>query len=180
MRWAETNGRITVLELHREITERGFNGSYTILADWIRYSLTATDSVPPALAPPSVRQVTGWLTRHPATLDLDEQQSRKAVLARCPELATAAALISEFAEMMSTLAGEQLPTWITNATAAALPGTSTFAAGLETDLAAVTAGMTTHWHSGPVEGAANRIKMLKRQMFGRAGFPLLRQRVLLA
>jgi transposase len=44
----------------------------------------------------------------------------------------------------------------------------------------VTAGLTTDWNSGPVEGAVNRIKMLKRQMFGRAGFALLRKRVLLA
>ncbi|MEU6298956.1 ISL3 family transposase [Streptomyces erythrochromogenes] len=180
LRWAETNGRITVLTLHREITERGFNGSYTIVADWLRHNLTAPDSTPPAQAPPSIRQVTGWLTRHPATLDQDEQQARKTVLARCPELETAAALISEFAEMLTTLTGNQLPAWITDATAAGLPGISTFATGLETDLDAVTAGMTTQWNSGSVEGAANRIKMLKRQMFGRAGFPLLRKRVLLA
>lgn len=45
---------------------------------------------------------------------------------------------------------------------------------------AVTAGLTTQWNSGPVEGAVNRIKMLKRQMFGRVGFALLRKRVPLA
>ncbi|MFF4321142.1 hypothetical protein [Streptomyces sp. NPDC001568] len=44
----------------------------------------------------------------------------------------------------------------------------------------IEAGMTSHWNSGPVEGAVNRIKMLKRQMFGRADFPLLHKRVLLA
>ncbi|WTQ62144.1 transposase [Streptomyces sp. NBC_00158] len=74
----------------------------------------------------------------------------------------------------------QNPAWITNATAAALPGISTFAVGLRTDFAAVTARMTTHWNSGPVEGAVNRIKLLKRQMYGRAGFKLVRKRVLLA
>jgi transposase len=54
-----------------------------------------------------------------------------------------------------------------------------FVAGLRTDLDAVTAGLTLPWSSGAVEGTVNRIKMLKRQMYGRAGFDLLRKRVLL-
>lgn len=66
------------------------------------------------------------------------------------------------------------------ATDANLPGISSFAAGLNSDLDAVTAGLTTDWNSGPVEGAVNQIKMLKRQMFGRAGFGLLRKRILLS
>ncbi|MFD4143027.1 transposase [Streptomyces sp. NPDC058572] len=82
--------------------------------------------------------------------------------------------------MLTTLDGLRLPEWITEAVTSSLPGISTFAAGLENDFDAVTAGLTTGWNSGPVEGAVNRIKMLKRQMFGRAGFPLLRKRVLLA
>ncbi|OHV38527.1 transposase [Parafrankia soli] len=55
-----------------------------------------------------------------------------------------------------------------------------YANGLERDLAAVSAGLTQPWSSGPVEGHVNRIKMLKRQMYGRAHFDLLRKRVLLA
>ncbi|MFF9206721.1 transposase [Streptomyces sp. NPDC014986] len=124
--------------------------------------------------------MTGWITRHPATLDEEEKLHRKAVLDRIPQLAFAAELTSSFAEMLTTLDGLRLPEWITEATTARLPGISTFAAGLESDFGAVTAGLTTDWNSGFVEGTVNRIKMLKRQMFGRAGFPLLRKRVLLA
>ncbi|WP_370518079.1 hypothetical protein [Micromonospora sp. MP36] len=51
-----------------------------------------------------------------------------------------------------------------------------FVAGLQRDLDAVTAGLTLPWNSGPVEGHVNRIKMIKRQMYGRAGFDLLRKR----
>jgi len=98
----------------------------------------------------------------------------------CPELRTAAELTSSFTEMLTTLGGEDLPDWITEAATSKLPGISTFATGLNSDFDAVTAGLTTDWNSVPVEGAVNRIKMLKRQMFGRAGFPLLRKRVLLA
>ncbi|GAA0663971.1 hypothetical protein GCM10010193_14130 [Kitasatospora atroaurantiaca] len=82
--------------------------------------------------------------------------------------------------MLTLLDGERLTDWITEAITSGLPGISTFAAGLNSDYDAVEAGLTSHWNSGPVEGAVNRIKMLKRQMFGRAGFPLLRKRVLLA
>lgn len=61
-----------------------------------------------------------------------------------------------------------------------LPSLRHFAQHLERDLDAVIAGLTLPWNSGVVEGHVNRIKMLKRQMFGRAGFELLRKRVLLA
>lgn len=60
-----------------------------------------------------------------------------------------------------------------------LPGLTAFADSLTSDLDAVTRGLTTRWNSGPIEGRVNHIKMLKRQIFGRASLPLLRKRVLL-
>ncbi|MEV4040417.1 ISL3 family transposase [Streptomyces umbrinus] len=179
-RWTETEGRVTILDLHHEITARGFRGHYSTVRDWARRALPRGESVVLAPPPPSVRQVTGWLTRHPATLTETEKLHRKTVLDRCPELAITADLTSSFAEMLTTLSGERLPGWVNEAATADLPGISTFALGLHSDFDAVTAGLTTDWNSGPVEGAVNRIKMFKRQMFGRAGFPLLRKRVLLA
>ncbi|MEU6688392.1 transposase [Streptomyces sp. NPDC046832] len=124
--------------------------------------------------------MTGWLSRHPATLTEEEKLHGNAILDCCPELAAAAELTSSFVEMLTTLSGTRLPDWITESTEANLPGISSFAVGLHSDFDAVTAGLTTDWNSGPVEGAVNRIKMLKRQMFGRACFPLLQKRVLLA
>ncbi|MEU6369475.1 hypothetical protein ABZ876_28000 [Streptomyces sp. NPDC046931] len=84
--------------------------------------------------------------------------------------------------MVAHFQGDQLPTWIEAATSTTeLPSLRSFAAQhLERDLYAVTAGLTLPWNSGVVEGRVNRIKMLKRQLFGRAGFDLLRKRVLLA
>ncbi|WIN00849.1 transposase [Actinoplanes oblitus] len=81
---------------------------------------------------------------------------------------------------MTHLHGERLTAWITAAEQAVLPGVSRFATGLNADLAAVTAGLSLPFSSGPVEGNVNRIKMIKRQMYGRAGFDLLRKRVLLS
>ncbi|WP_050508867.1 transposase [Streptomyces rimosus] len=77
--------------------------------------------------------------------------------------------------------GATICPWIEAATSAVgLPSLRDFAQHLERDLDAVTAGLTLPWNSGVVEGHVNRIKMLKRQMFGRAGFELLRKRALLA
>jgi hypothetical protein len=63
--------------------------------------------------------------------------------------------------------------WIAAAEQAGLPGISRFATGLNADIAAVTAGLSLPFSSVPVEGNVNRIKMIKRQMYGRAGFDLL-------
>ncbi|SCF93690.1 Transposase [Streptomyces sp. MnatMP-M27] len=83
--------------------------------------------------------------------------------------------------MLTQLQGARLPTWIESATATTeLPSLRRFAQHLEHDLDAVAAGLSLPWNSGVVEGHVNRNKMLKRQMFGRAGFELLRKRVLLA
>jgi transposase len=80
--------------------------------------------------------------------------------------------------MLTEFTGRDLPQWIAAARSAGLPGIASFAKGLERDLDAVTSGLTMTWSSGPVEGRVNHIKMVKRQMFGRAGLPL-RKRVLL-
>ena len=72
----------------------------------------------------------------------------------------------------------QLPEWLTRATAATAPEVRSFAAGIRQDEAAVTAGLTKPWSNGPVEGHVNRLKVIKRTMYGRAGFALLRARVL--
>jgi transposase len=60
-----------------------------------------------------------------------------------------------------------------------LPELHSFTAGLKRDLDVVVNGLTLPYSSGAVEGAVNRIKMLKRQMYGRASLDLLRKRVLL-
>jgi transposase len=96
-----------------------------------------------------------------------------------PELQAASDQVRAFAGMITELSGENHPQWIAAARDAGLSGIASFAKGLEQDLDAVTNGLTMNWSSGPVEGRASHIKMIKRQMFGRTGLPLLRKRVLL-
>ena len=74
----------------------------------------------------------------------------------------------------------ELDTWLAQARACSIPAIETFAAGLEQDGAAVRAALTEPWSSGQAEGQVNRLKLLKRQSYGRASFDLLRRRVLLA
>jgi transposase len=103
----------------------------------------------------------------------------KDVLARCPELDTAAEHVRGFGEILAHRLGPTLPAWIEAVDASQLPGLANFALHLLRDLDAVTAGLTLHWSSGGTEGAVNRIKKIKRQLYGRAGFDLLRKLILL-
>ncbi|MFF9810669.1 transposase [Streptomyces coeruleorubidus] len=82
--------------------------------------------------------------------------------------------------MLTQSQGHRLRASIAAATTAGLPSLQRFARHLERDLDAVTAGLTQPWKSGVVEGHVNRTRMLKRQMYGRAGFDLIRKRALLA
>jgi transposase len=118
--------------------------------------------------------------RDPDNLNDEDEQRLKAVLARCPELEATRRHLGAFAHMIRDLRGDRLSDWMDRVRDDKLPALHSFVTGLRQDLAAVTAGLTMPWNNGPAEGAVNRIKMLKRQCFGRAGFPLLRKRILLA
>jgi transposase len=169
--------RGSIRRLFLEIQALGYDGSYPVVRDYLARNSPAREPLPPA--PPTVRDVTNWLTRRPDTLTEDEKPRLNAILDRCPELRAASEQVRAFAAMITGLTGENLPQWIDAARDAGLPGIASFAKGLEQDLDAVTNGLTMPWSSGPVEGRVNHIKMIKRQMFGRAGLPLLRKRVLL-
>jgi transposase len=137
-----------------------------------------TSPRPVTARPPSPRAVAGWILRHPDTLAESEQIQLKAVRTHCPELD--ARHVRSFASMLTGRQGKRLPDWLDAVRQEDLPSLHTLAAGIDRDRDAVIAGLTLPWSSGAVEGHVNRTKMLKRQMFGRAGFSLLRKRVLLA
>jgi transposase len=175
-RVAEGCGNATTL--HQEIRELGFPGTYTAVRTFLR-DLRPERNAAPAKSP-GVRAVTGWLTRHPDSLDEDERQQKADILAHCPELAALAEHVRTFATMMNNLDGHLLDDWITAARNSGLVPLVGFARGLTDDYEAVRNGLTLPYSSGAVEGNVNRIKVLKRQMYGRANFDLLRKRVLLA
>ncbi|MEV7346093.1 transposase [Streptomyces sp. NPDC093544] len=124
--------------------------------------------------------MTRWILSRPESLTEIEQLRLKAALVNCPELDALVGHVRSFAQMLTERQGERLPQWLDAVRRDDLPSLHTLAAGIDRDRDAVIAGLTLPWSSGVVEGHVNRIKMLKRQMFGRAGFALLRKRVLLA
>ena len=103
-----------------------------------------------------------------------------AVTAACPHLSALAGHIRAFAEMMTHRQGLlALEDWLTAVEADDQPDLHSFARGIRLDQQAVTAGLALPYSSAALEGNVTKIKMIKRQMYGRAGFPLLRKRVIL-
>jgi transposase len=96
------------------------------------------------------------------------------------DIARANALIQAFLAMIRERRGHDLEAWMAEATDSGIAELARFARGLQEDLAAITAGLTLEWNNGVTEGQIHRLKLLKRQGYGRAGFALLRQRVLQA
>ncbi|MET9586896.1 ISL3 family transposase [Streptomyces sp. NPDC006539] len=175
-RWNE--GCTNAWKLWEEIVPLGYKGSYQRVRAYLHDKRTSPRPV--TARPPSPRAVAGWILRHPDTLAESEQLQLKAVRTRCPELDALTRHVRSFATMLTERQGERLPDWLDAVRQDDLPSLHTLAAGIDRDRDAVIAGLTLPWNSGVVEGHVNRIKMLKRQMFGRAGFDVLRKRVLLA
>jgi hypothetical protein len=173
-------GCTNVLQLHAEIQAAGYQGSYGTVRDYLQ-PFRALAAAPPAVpAPPKVRHVASWILRDPATMDEDEQVKLKNVRGRCPHLDALAGHVTEFAKILTGRRGDRLDAWIATVEADDQPDLHSFTAGLTRDQAAVINGLTLPHSSGAVEGNVNRIKMIKRQMYGRASFDLLRKRVILA
>jgi transposase len=177
-RWNQ--GAKCATRLVEEIRTQGYHGSAAIVRTYLRPFRELGSTPPAAPAPPKARDLTSWLLRHPDSLEADEQLKLKEVLARCPELDAVASHVGAFAELMTGLGGDRLGDWIAKVEADPLPDLHSFTAGLKRDLNAVVNGLTLRYSSGAVEGTVNKIKMLKRQMHGRASFDLLRKRMLLA
>ncbi|WP_254407745.1 transposase [Streptomyces sp. GMY02] len=120
------------------------------------------------------------MLRRPKALTETGQLQLKAVRAHCSELDALTEHVRSFATILTERQGERLHVWLDAVRRDDLPSLHALAAGIDRDRDAVIAGLTLPWSSGAVEGHVNRIKMLKRQMFGRAGFALLRKRVLMS
>ena len=176
-RWNE--GCTNVRQLHAELHERGFKGGYGTIRDYMlpfRQSGTAPPAVP---RPPKARDLASWILTDPENLGDDEREKLARARERCPHIDTLAGHVTEFAKILTGLHGDRLDDWITAVEADDQPDLHSFARGLKHDHQAVLNGLTMPWSSGVVEGNVNRLKMLKRQTYGRASFELLRKRVLL-
>ncbi len=124
--------------------------------------------------------MTRWICTHPDRLTGQDKARLDQILARSAPLAATAAHVASFATMLTGRTGTagNLDTWMNAIESDDLPHLRSFTNGIRRDLAGVTNGLTLPDDSGRVEGTVNKIKYLKRQMFGRANFDLLRLRVL--
>jgi transposase len=165
--------------LHRELQGMGWRGSARTVQRYAHQLRGLTSAPPPRPVTPKPRKVARWLMTNSANLTAGDQVRLKAIIARCPELAATRRHVAGFASMRRELRGDQLPNWMAAVTSGELPALHSFVKGLNRDLDAVTNGLTLTWSSGPCEGAVNRVKALKRSMFGRANLDLLRHRILL-
>jgi transposase len=187
-------GCYTAMRLFREIRQRGYGGGYGVVAAYACRLRQAQGLPPghrrprqplPAVAEPSCQPLTPrratWLVlRREAKRTPAETQQLTQLHAQSAEVAEAIDLAQDFATLVRQRQPTQLDPWLQRATASAVDAVRRFATGLYEDDEAVKAGVTLPWSSGPVEGHINRLKMLKRQMFGRARLDLLRRRFLLA
>ncbi|MFI6333256.1 transposase [Micromonospora chersina] len=175
-----TDGVTNANTLFTELRVRGHRGSATTLRTYLQPLRAA--ATPPPLRPrlPKVRRIAAWLLRHPDALHPDDRTGLAEIRAACPHLNALVDHVKAFAEMLTNRHGYRLNAWITAVTADDQPDLHSFIAGLRRDHDAVLNGLTLPQSSGVVEGHVNRIKMIKRQMYGRANLDLLRKRILLA
>ncbi len=108
----------------------------------------------------------------------DEQAFVARLLEDCPEVTQARKLSRQFMTIIRERQAGALDDWMTMVNESSLPELRGFVTGLQRDLSPIRAALTSPWSNGQVEGQVNRLKLIKRQMYGRANFDLLRQRVL--
>jgi transposase len=118
------------------------------------------------------------VVRRPKKRTKEERARLERLRGSNAELGEAIGLAEEFAAMVRKESRVALTVWLATASKSGCPEVRGFAEGLRQDEAAVVAALTEKWSNGPVEGQINRLKVIKRQMYGRAGFQLLRVRVL--
>jgi transposase len=175
-RWNE--GCTSATRLFAEVQALGYRGTYATLRGYLRPFRTATGPTPAPVRPPKVRHITSWILRRYTDLNPDEQDKLDDIRSRCRHLDTLVAHVAAFGDMLTGRHGDRLDAWIAAVQADDLPELHSYANGLTRDYDAVRNGLTLTHSSGAVEGQVNRIKMIKRQMFGRAKLDLLRKRVL--
>ena len=176
-RFTETSGQVSGTRLFLEIRERGYRGSRQVVRKHLA-ALRAGTAEPVRADIPSPRKITSWIMRPREALTESREERLLEVRLACPDIARACDLARSFSDLVRHQRGHLLLEWIRQTEQDAPKPMSGFAGFLRRDLDAVTAGLTLTWSSGVVEGHVNRIKTLKRAMYGRASFPLLRPRIL--
>jgi transposase len=182
----------------RELCELGFEGSYKRIHDWVRFrrdqqeardTAQVTTVSPTEISAPSEQAKTRSFTPRQLVwllLFADEKLNNQdaKILERlsvvCPDVPKARVLAQEFQRLIREKDVNALDAWFTAVRSSGLPDLMSFAVGLEREREPLEAAISEVWSNGRAEGHVNRLKLIKRQAYGQAGFELLRKRVLAA
>jgi len=180
----------TAIQLFQELQPRGYTGSYRRVTAYVSRIRQAQGIPPrrqgrrqrlpvvaePVSQPLTPRRATWLVLRRQEQRTAAEAQQLAQLHAQSAEVAEAIDLAQDFPHLVRPRQPEHLDPWLARASTSGLEAIRRFASGLHDDYAAVKAGVTLPWSSGPVEGHINRLKMVKRHMFGRAHLDLLSRR----
>jgi transposase len=185
-RWGE--GCQNAQQLHRELAAKGYSGSrvtvWRYIYPWRKAEAEAAGkSFPAPLKKPPKQQIPNarecaWLLLKAETKLSEGEQHRRAALLQLEKVKQGHDLVRRFRQLLAARKGEDLDDWIKQVEATEGAPLKGFLHGLRRDEAAVRNAFTSPWSNGQTEGQVNRLKFIKRQMFGRANFDLLRARVL--
>ena len=181
-RWQE--GCRNVKQLFTEIQRDGFTGSYasvrrlasrTLCADAPNGSAKLSEAITPRL---SANQAAWLLIRSSEELDEKQTVMQQALLDVSTVAAQAYPLAQDFRQLINERQADGLDPWLCQAKKSGIPELRRFATSLQSDYQVVKNALLYPWSNGQVEGQVNRLKLIKRHMYGRAGFDLLRRKVL--
>jgi len=187
-RWEQ--GCHNATELAREITGQGFNGADSLvrrlITSWRAHlpahlrcvrRLQSGAPPPPQVVAPSPRTAAWLLLRKDEELKDEQRNLLSKLFEVCPETQTAQRLVQRFQQIVTGRRADEFDAWLADVAESKLPELESFAGTLGKD-AAVRAALSSKWSNGQTEGQVNRLKMIKRMMYGRANLDLLRARVL--
>jgi transposase len=162
-------------ELWRRLRGSGFKGGLRVVTEWATRRRRSEKAAlgRPGVAPPA-RKLSHLMTTHREQLTKAEAVTVAAIETGVPELAIARKVLDRFHRMLRTRDTAALTPWIADSETSLL---ASFRKGLMADLAAVTAALTEPWSNGQTEGQITRLKLVKRQMYGRGRLDLLRARL---
>lgn len=193
LRWEQ--GCHNGIQLYQELQAQGFRGSQNGVYRYLatlgpptsprrsrgpRPSAQAQAELhqPTSLEHFSARSATWLFLRKQDDLDEKEQEQLRLIREASPRAQTAYQLVTAFMQMLRERTGEQLENWLDKVRQSQLVEFESLVTGIEQDRAAVLAGLTLPYSNGPLEGQINRLKLIKKSMYNRANFDLLRIRVL--
>jgi transposase len=180
-RW--NSGCGNAAQLWREVVERGYGGSAGMIRKFVaelRPAGTRSATAPgrKSGSVPSPRQVARLLSKDEESLDAEQQECVDRLVYLSPELLRASDLVKRFIGIVKDRDADQLDGWLKDMEDSNVTELEAFASGLYQDRDAVEVALRMEWSNGPVEGHVNRLKVIKRQMYGRGNFDLFRHRVL--